>query len=256
MVIKGGTRYGENNLIYYSDSQPANLLRTFEVQNSVFHFSNTPSREEINLLPRGATVSNTLAARVSQPMNCRTLWDKMAHRDQDDEPPSGGGGGGRNYEPPQFGPTHASAQTAVPHQNSVNTQKSNSDWYVTKKMSLTDSAMLVLNLLTPILSSVVAFLPVGWSSPKSDVIVVKDSDLPPIEETRIKSAPQSYNGTMRKPNTPSCSGSMNSVKKPAANATDFPPADSNTNPPKPKPKTVTRSGKHSTTSYLANTITS
>ena len=48
---------------------------------------------------------------------------------------------------------------------------------------------------------------------------------------------------MRKPNTPSCSGSMNSVKKPAANATDFPPADSNTNPPKTKPKPVTRSGK-------------
>ena len=66
MVIKsaiGGMTFGEANSIYYSDSQPANLY--CEAQNSTFHVKNIPS---IELMLRSANVSQTLAARITNPL--------------------------------------------------------------------------------------------------------------------------------------------------------------------------------------------
>ena len=42
MIIKGaigGQQFGQNNSIYYIDSQPANLLRTLSVQDSSYQFN-------------------------------------------------------------------------------------------------------------------------------------------------------------------------------------------------------------------------
>ena len=66
MVIKsaiGGMTFGEANSIYYSDSQPANLY--CEAQNCTFHVKNIPS---IELMLRSANVSQTLAARITNPL--------------------------------------------------------------------------------------------------------------------------------------------------------------------------------------------
>ena len=51
MVVKGaigGQKFGQNNSIYYSDSQPANLLRTLSVQNSSFQFNQALARKTFN----------------------------------------------------------------------------------------------------------------------------------------------------------------------------------------------------------------
>ena len=69
---------------------------TPHLQDSVFHFRQAPSREDIDLVPRGSSVSQSLAARVTNPLNCRSVWDKLTQRDHDDGP--GGGPGGGNYE--------------------------------------------------------------------------------------------------------------------------------------------------------------
>ena len=72
MVVKGaigGQKFGQNNSIYYSDSQPANLLRTLSVQDSSFQFNQAPSQEDIQLLPKDARISQSSEARISNPIS-------------------------------------------------------------------------------------------------------------------------------------------------------------------------------------------
>ena len=93
----GGMKFGEANSIYYSDSQHANLLRNCEFQNSTFHFKNVPSREDMELVPRSANVSQTLAARITNHLSCSSIMDKLTRRRDDDYDPGSGVPGASNY---------------------------------------------------------------------------------------------------------------------------------------------------------------
>ena len=59
------------------------------IVNSTFHFRNFPTREDMELVPRSANVSQTLAARVINPLSCRSIMDKLTRRDDDHGPGSG-----------------------------------------------------------------------------------------------------------------------------------------------------------------------
>ena len=153
----GGMKFGEANSIYYSDSQPANLLRNCEFQNSTFHFKNVPSREDMELVPRSANVSQTLAARITNPLSCSSIMDKLTRRRDDDYDPGSGGPGASNYMPAQ--PIQSvNVQTAV-QSKQVNTQNSSDGYTKKSKISLKDVAVLVFNLNK--IHTVVNFLPVG-----------------------------------------------------------------------------------------------
>ena len=136
-------KFEEANSIYNSDSHRANLLRNCEAQNSTFHLKNVPSID-IELMPRSANVSKTLAARITNPLSCSSILDKLTRRRDDDYDPGGGRAAGHYMPAPPI--QSVNVATAV-QSNQVNTQKSANGYTKKLKMSLTEATELVFNII-------------------------------------------------------------------------------------------------------------
>ena len=128
----GGMKFEEANSIYNPDSHPANLLRNCEAQNSTFHLKNVPSID-IELMPRSANVSKTLAASITNPLSCSSILDKLTRRRDDDYDPGSGPGAGHYMPAPPI--QSVNVATAV-QSNQVNTQNSANGYTKKLKMSL------------------------------------------------------------------------------------------------------------------------
>ena len=118
----------------------------------------------MELVPRSANVSQTLADRITNPLSCSSIMDKLTRRRDADYDPGSGGPGAGNYIPTQ--PIQSVNVATAVQSKQVNTQNSSDGYTKQSKMSLKEAAVLVFNLIK--IPPVVNFLPLGWFSPSAN----------------------------------------------------------------------------------------